>query len=143
MLERATSHFGRLDVLCNNAGIEGDVVRTAECTEENFDRVWAVNGRAVFLGMRHAIPLLLAGGGGSIINTASMASVVAFPKMTAYCAAKGAVLMMTKTAAAEYAAKGIRVNAIAPAASCPEASSPWCATRSNSALVPRLCLGTH
>jgi NAD(P)-dependent dehydrogenase (short-subunit alcohol dehydrogenase family) len=116
MLGVATSRFGRLDIICNNAGIEGDVVKTAECTEENFDRVWAVNGRAVFLGMHYGIPLLLANGGGSIINTASVASVVAFPRMAAYCAAKGAVLMMTKTAAAEYAAKGVRVNAVCPGA---------------------------
>ena len=116
MLGTATSLFGRVDILCNNAGIEGDVVRTADCTEENFDRIWAVNGRAVFLGMRYGIPLLLEGGGGSIVNTASIAGLVAFPRMGAYCAAKGAVLMMTKTAAAEYAGRGLRVNAICPGA---------------------------
>lgn len=114
MLAAAAGRFGRLDVICNNAGIEGDIARTADCSEENFDRVWAVNGRGVFLGMHFGIPHLVAGGGGSIINTASIASLVAFPKMPAYCAAKGAVLMMTKVAAAEYAGKGVRVNAICP-----------------------------
>jgi NAD(P)-dependent dehydrogenase (short-subunit alcohol dehydrogenase family) len=114
MLQAAVSKFGRLDILCNNAGIDGNMGLTGEYTEPDFDQVWSVNGRAVFLGMRYAIPLMLKTGGGSIVNTASMASVVAFPQMVAYCAAKGAVLMMTKTTAVEYARKGIRVNAICP-----------------------------
>jgi len=114
MLEAATSTFGRLDVLCNNAGIDGDLAPTGDCSEENYDRVMAVNAKGVFLGMRYAIPILLAAGGGSIINTASIASLVAFPQMMAYCASKGAVLMMTKTAAAEYAAAGLRINCICP-----------------------------
>ena len=114
MLDAAISTFGRLDILCNNAGIDGHVGPAGEYSEENFDKVWSVNGRGVFLGMRYAIPLFLEAGGGVIINTSSMASSVAFPGMIAYCASKGAVEMMTKTAAAEYAAKGIRVNAICP-----------------------------
>jgi NAD(P)-dependent dehydrogenase (short-subunit alcohol dehydrogenase family) len=114
MLDTATTHFGRLDVVCNNAGIDGDLAPTGECSEENYDRVMAVNARGVFLGMRYAIPVLVAGGGGSIINTASIASTVAFPTMAPYCASKGAILMMTKTAAAEYAAAGLRINCICP-----------------------------
>ena len=69
---------------------------------------------AASFGMRYAIPIMLETGGGSIVNTASMASMVAFPQMVAYCATKGAVLMMTKTTAVEYAQRGIRVNAICP-----------------------------
>jgi NAD(P)-dependent dehydrogenase (short-subunit alcohol dehydrogenase family) len=114
MLETAQSAFGRLDILCNNAGIDGAMAKTGEYSEENFDQVWAINGRSVFLGMRYAIPMMLATGGGSIVNTTSIASIVAFPTMIAYCAAKGAGLQMTRTAAAEYAAQGIRVNAILP-----------------------------
>jgi len=114
MLNTAVSKFGRLDILCNNAGIDGAQALTGEYKEEDYDLIWSINGRGVFLGMRYAIPLMLKSGGGSIVNTASMASVVAFPQMVAYCAAKGAVLMMTKTTAVEYAAKGIRVNAICP-----------------------------
>jgi NAD(P)-dependent dehydrogenase (short-subunit alcohol dehydrogenase family) len=114
MLKSAVSKFGRLDILCNNAGIDGVMALTGDYQEEDYDLIWSINGRAVFLGMRYAIPLMLQTGGGSIVNTASMASMVAFPQMVAYCAAKGAVLMMTKTTAVEYAAKGIRVNAICP-----------------------------
>jgi NAD(P)-dependent dehydrogenase (short-subunit alcohol dehydrogenase family) len=114
MLSTAVERFGRLDILCNNAGIDGALGLTGDYQESDFDLIWGINGRGVFLGMRYAIPLMLRSGGGSIVNTASMASVVAFPQMVAYCAAKGAVLMMTKTTAVEYAAKGIRVNAICP-----------------------------
>lgn len=114
MVETAVSHFGRIDILCNNAGIDGEVAYTGEYPEEEFDRVFSINGKGVFLGMRYVIPRMLENGGGSIVNTASIASIVAFPGMTAYCAAKGAVAMMTKTAAAEYAANKIRVNAICP-----------------------------
>jgi NAD(P)-dependent dehydrogenase (short-subunit alcohol dehydrogenase family) len=114
MLSAAVNKFGRLDILCNNAGIDGAMALTGEYKEEDYDLIWSINGRGVFLGMRYAIPLMLKTGGGAIVNTASMASVVAFPQMVAYCAAKGAVLMMTKTTAVEYAGKGIRVNAICP-----------------------------
>jgi NAD(P)-dependent dehydrogenase (short-subunit alcohol dehydrogenase family) len=106
--------FGRLDVLYNNAGIDGEVVPLADMSEEAWDQVQRVNLRGVFLGIHHAIPELLKSGGGSIINTASMAATVAFPAMASYCAAKGGVVMLTKTAAAELADKNIRVNSISP-----------------------------
>jgi NAD(P)-dependent dehydrogenase (short-subunit alcohol dehydrogenase family) len=114
MLDAAVTQFGWLDVVCNNAGIDGELGPLGECSEENFDRVMTVNARGVFLGMRYAIPMLARAGGGSIINTASVAASVAFPTMSPYCASKGAIVMMSKTAAAEYATAGVRVNCICP-----------------------------
>ncbi len=114
MLAATVDAFGRLDVLYNNAGIDGAIHKLGEMPEEAWDQVQSVNLRGVFLGIRYAVPIMLQHGGGSIINTASMAATVAFPAMASYCAAKGGVVMLTKTAAAEYAAQGIRVNSISP-----------------------------
>lgn len=110
----AVEEFGALNILYNNAGIDGEIQLVGDMSEEAWDQVQAINLRGVFLGIHHAIPEMLKAGGGSIINTASMAATVAFPSMASYCAAKGGVVMLTKTAAAEYAAQGIRVNSISP-----------------------------
>lgn len=115
MLAKAVTAFGQLDILFNNASIIGEMNLVGDYSEEGYDQVMAINGRSAFLGMRYAIPIMLKQGKkGAIINTCSMASVVAFKAQIGYCAAKGAVYMMTKTAAVEYADKGIRVNAILP-----------------------------
>lgn len=116
MVALAVERFGGLDILYNNAGIQGPIVDTAEYGEDDFDKVIAINLKGVFLGMKYAIPAMLERGGGSIINTSSMASLVSFPGMSGYCASKGGVSMLTKLTAAEYAARGIRVNAILPGA---------------------------
>jgi len=113
MLEVATSTFGRLDIVCNNAGIDGELVPTADCSEENYDRVMAVNARACSSGC--ATPFHPRRRRWRVhVNTASIASTVAFPTMSPYCASKGAILMMTKTAAVEYAGASVRINCICP-----------------------------
>jgi NAD(P)-dependent dehydrogenase (short-subunit alcohol dehydrogenase family) len=114
MIHLALSHYGRLDVLFNNAGIEGDQAPTAEATTENWDRVIGVNLKGTFFGLKHGIAAMLAHGGGSIINNASVAGLVGFAGIPAYCASKGGIVQLTRTAALEYAAQGIRVNCVCP-----------------------------
>jgi NAD(P)-dependent dehydrogenase (short-subunit alcohol dehydrogenase family) len=110
----ATDRFGRIDVLFNNAGIEGPSVPLAECPEELFDEVMAVNVRGIFLGLRHVLPVMLDAGRGAIVNTASISSFIAYPGRGPYSASKHAILGLTKAAAAEVAGRGVRVNAICP-----------------------------
>lgn len=108
--------FGRIDVLVNNAGITGGPKATKlhETSVEDFDRVWGVNTRGVFLMCHAAIPHFLDQGGGTIVNIASVAGYVAFPGRAAYNVTKGAVVMLTRSIAVDYAAAGIRCNAVCP-----------------------------
>ncbi len=105
---------GRLDCAFNNAGIGGDVAPTADCTEANWDRTINVNLKGVWLCMKYEIPQMIKQGGGSIVNTASAAGLVAWPDFPAYTASKHGVVGITRNAAVEYAKAGIRVNAVCP-----------------------------
>jgi len=114
LVARAVS-LGGLHLLVNNAGIGGPSAPTGDYPLDGWHQVIGVNLNAVFYGLRFGIPAMLASGGGSIVNMASILGSVAFATAPAYVAAKHAVLGLTKTAAAEYAAQGIRVNAVGPA----------------------------
>jgi len=110
----ALDTYGAIDCFHNNAGIEGQVATTWDYDEAMFDRVMAINVRGVFLGMKYVLPVMIKQGRGAVVNTASVAGLVASPGMSAYVASKHAVIGLTKTAAGEVGRNGVRVNAVCP-----------------------------
>ena len=106
--------YGRLDALFNCAGVDGMVRPLTELSEENFELVVRVNLKGPFLTMKHAIPLMVEGGGGAVVNVSATLAVAATPGFAHYGAAKAGLLQLTRTAALEYGPAGVRVNAICP-----------------------------
>lgn len=114
LVDKAVETYGRLDVMVNNAGIGGEQALLADYSLENWNRVIGINLSGVFYGMKYAIPAMLKSGGGSIINVASILGQVGFATAPAYVAAKHGIVGLTKNAALEYSAQGVRVNAVGP-----------------------------
>jgi NAD(P)-dependent dehydrogenase (short-subunit alcohol dehydrogenase family) len=114
LVARATTEFGKLDILFNNAGIGGAVGPLEDIAVDDWDRTQAVCLKGVFLGIKHAIAPMRAAGGGSIVSTASIAGIDGYSGLHAYCAAKAGVVNLTRSAALQLACDFIRVNCIAP-----------------------------
>jgi NAD(P)-dependent dehydrogenase (short-subunit alcohol dehydrogenase family) len=120
LVSSAVEAWGGLDVMVNNAGV-GVAATAVETTEEDYDRVMDVCVRGTLLGIKYAIPAIRSSGGGSLINMSSVAALVGIRDRAVYSAAKGAILSLTRAAAIDHVAEGVRVNCIAPGT----VDTPW------------------
>ncbi|RMI28808.1 SDR family NAD(P)-dependent oxidoreductase [Nocardia stercoris] len=114
MVAAAVSAYGKLDGAFNNAGVPNTGKKLVDITRAEFDRIFAINVTGPFLCMKYEIPAMIANGGGSIVNTTSVGSMIYVPLAAEYSASKHALAGLTKTTAAEYGEQGIRINSIAP-----------------------------
>jgi NAD(P)-dependent dehydrogenase (short-subunit alcohol dehydrogenase family) len=122
LISRVVSEWDGLDIMVNNAGL-GIAATVEDTPEEDYDRVMDVCVRGTFLGMKHAIPAIRDSGGGAVVNMSSIAALVGLVDRAVYCAAKGAILSMTRAVAMDHVGEGVRVNCIAPGT----VDTPWVA----------------
>ena len=142
-VQATLSSFGRLDVLVNNAGTGGRHT-VEDTTEDMWDGQMNVHAKGVFLGTKHAIPAMRAGGGGSIINISSIYGLVGSSRSTAYHAAKGAIRIFTKSAAIQYAGENIRVNSVHPGfATTPMTAAGSQDEERRAAIIGRIPMGRY